>query len=47
MDNRPNENTILCKIFLQLFEIPSAKQNYENINKTTARQKLKILNESP
>jgi hypothetical protein len=37
MDNRPNENAILCKIFLQLFEIPFAYQSYENTNKTTAR----------
>ena len=37
MDNRPNENAILCKIFLQLFEIPNAKENHENTYKTTAR----------
>jgi len=37
MDNRPNENAILCKIFLQLFEIPFANQSFENLSKTTAR----------
>lgn len=26
MDNTPNENALLCQIFLQLFEIPGEEQ---------------------
>lgn len=43
IDNRPNENALLCKLILKMLEIPGSEEAFKKESKVTAKAKLRAM----